>query len=102
MPRTARAMFSLREFVYGLTAHQSIRPELSRLFATTLVSAMLASIAGAQSTSEPEAGSEPEAAESAAAPEPEGYWTGPVNGPVPATIQGGKVINAQDLSTLLD
>jgi PQQ-dependent catabolism-associated CXXCW motif protein len=35
-------------------------------------------------------------------PEPEGYWTGPINGPVPATIQGGTVIDAATLSKMLD
>jgi PQQ-dependent catabolism-associated CXXCW motif protein len=35
-------------------------------------------------------------------PEPEGYWTGPINGPVPATLTGGKVIQAEELSALLD
>ena len=27
-------------------------------------------------------------------PEPSGYWTGPVNSPVPATLSGGKVISS--------
>jgi PQQ-dependent catabolism-associated CXXCW motif protein len=34
-------------------------------------------------------------------PEPPGLWTGPVNDPVPTTIQGGKVIHARDLADLL-
>ena len=33
--------------------------------------------------------------------EPDGFWTGPVNDPVPATIKGGKVIHTQDLAALL-
>ncbi len=33
--------------------------------------------------------------------EPEGFWTGPVNEPVPATIKGGKVIHTQALAALL-
>ncbi|HZO22309.1 MAG TPA: rhodanese-like domain-containing protein [Steroidobacteraceae bacterium] len=37
----------------------------------------------------------------AAAPEPAGFWTGPVNSPVPATVRGGKVIHARKLSELL-
>ncbi len=39
----------------------------------------------------------------AAAPpaEPEGFWTGPVNDPVPATVRGGKVIHTRALATLL-
>lgn len=36
------------------------------------------------------------------APEPDGYWTGPINGPVPATLSGGKVIHADELSAMLD
>lgn len=37
-----------------------------------------------------------------AAPEPGGYWTGPVNSPVPAALSGGKVISsARHLHTLL-
>jgi PQQ-dependent catabolism-associated CXXCW motif protein len=35
------------------------------------------------------------------APEPEGFWTGPVNDPVPATIKGGKVIHTRQLAALL-
>jgi PQQ-dependent catabolism-associated CXXCW motif protein len=34
--------------------------------------------------------------------EPEGYWTGPINSPVPVTLTGGKVINdAHQLRALL-
>jgi PQQ-dependent catabolism-associated CXXCW motif protein len=33
--------------------------------------------------------------------EPAGFWTGPINSPVPATIAGGKVVNAQELADLL-
>jgi PQQ-dependent catabolism-associated CXXCW motif protein len=37
-----------------------------------------------------------------AAPEPQGYWTGPINSTVPVTIAGGKVIHdAHDLQALL-
>lgn len=37
-----------------------------------------------------------------AAPEPPGYWTGPINAPVPKTLTGGKVIHsAHQLRTLL-
>jgi PQQ-dependent catabolism-associated CXXCW motif protein len=39
---------------------------------------------------------------SVAAAEPSGYWTGPVNSPVPLTISGGKVIlNAHELRALI-
>ncbi len=34
-------------------------------------------------------------------PEPTGFWTGPVNDPVPATLKGGKVIHTRDLAALL-
>jgi len=36
-----------------------------------------------------------------AAAEPTGFWTGPVNDPVPATIQGGKVIHTEELAAFL-
>jgi PQQ-dependent catabolism-associated CXXCW motif protein len=36
-----------------------------------------------------------------AAAEPDGFWTGPVNDPVPETIKGGKVIHTQALAALL-
>jgi PQQ-dependent catabolism-associated CXXCW motif protein len=34
-------------------------------------------------------------------PEPAGFWTGPVNDPVPATLEGGQVIHTHDLAALL-
>lgn len=34
-------------------------------------------------------------------PEPAGYWTGPVNSAVPATIMGGQIIHAKELADLL-
>lgn len=42
------------------------------------------------------------AAKAQSVPEPEGYWTGAINGPVPATLEGGKVIDAETLSKMLD
>jgi PQQ-dependent catabolism-associated CXXCW motif protein len=33
--------------------------------------------------------------------EPEGFWTGPINSAVPATIAGGKVIHTEELGRLL-
>jgi PQQ-dependent catabolism-associated CXXCW motif protein len=33
--------------------------------------------------------------------EPEGFWSGPINSAVPATIAGGRVIHAQELAQLL-
>jgi PQQ-dependent catabolism-associated CXXCW motif protein len=38
---------------------------------------------------------------SAAPPEPEGFWTGSINSPVPGTISGGKVIHVKRLAALL-
>lgn len=35
-------------------------------------------------------------------PEPEGFWSGPINGPVPVTIKGGTVIQVRELATLLE
>jgi len=35
------------------------------------------------------------------APEPEGFWTGPMGGPVPATIEGGTVIDTEELAELI-
>jgi PQQ-dependent catabolism-associated CXXCW motif protein len=41
-------------------------------------------------------------AEASAIAEPSGYWTGPVNSPVPQTLTGGKVIHtARELRTLM-
>lgn len=37
----------------------------------------------------------------AAVAEPEDFWLGPVNGPVPATLSGGTVIRATDVAALL-
>jgi PQQ-dependent catabolism-associated CXXCW motif protein len=34
--------------------------------------------------------------------EPQGFWTGPINSAVPATIAGGTVIHAQELAQLLE
>lgn len=33
--------------------------------------------------------------------EPSGYWTGPINSAVPATLTGGQVIHARELTDLL-
>jgi PQQ-dependent catabolism-associated CXXCW motif protein len=42
------------------------------------------------------------AAEPAPAPEPESYWTGPINGPVPATLRGAHIIDAHALARLIE
>lgn len=36
-----------------------------------------------------------------AVPEPEGFWSGPINSEVPATVRGGKVIHTEELAQLL-
>src|SRR5690349_20908692 len=41
------------------------------------------------------------AASSGEVREPEGFWSGPMNSAVPATITGGKVIHAKELARLL-
>lgn len=33
--------------------------------------------------------------------EPDGYWTGPVNDPVPATLKGAKVVHTAELAKLI-
>lgn len=35
-------------------------------------------------------------------PEPEGYWTGPINSPVPATLTGGRVVDAAEVARLIE
>src|SRR5512138_178934 len=34
-------------------------------------------------------------------PEPDGFWTGPINSPVPATLRGGKVIHTSELERMI-
>jgi PQQ-dependent catabolism-associated CXXCW motif protein len=41
------------------------------------------------------------AAAAAPVPEPQGYWTGPIHGPVAATLAGGSVIHTRKLAALL-
>ena len=36
-----------------------------------------------------------------ATPEPSGFWTGPINDPVPTSLQGGRVIHAKALAASL-
>lgn len=35
-------------------------------------------------------------------PEPDGFWTGPINSDVPASIRGGKVVHAAELQELIE
>jgi PQQ-dependent catabolism-associated CXXCW motif protein len=44
----------------------------------------------------------PTEAAAVAPDEPVDYWTGPINGPVPATITGGTVIGTAELKALLE
>jgi PQQ-dependent catabolism-associated CXXCW motif protein len=62
-----------------------------RMFALCLVAAtgMLIAVARAH-------------AQSDTPPEPEGYWQGPMNGRVPASIAGGTVIDTPALAALLE
>jgi PQQ-dependent catabolism-associated CXXCW motif protein len=72
--------------------------------AVALVLFLLAACAGTPTPAEPGKTEKPAAAsvpEPAFAPEPDGYWNGPINGAVPATIRGGRVIHATDLAELL-
>ncbi|HUN43769.1 MAG TPA: rhodanese-like domain-containing protein [Acetobacteraceae bacterium] len=47
------------------------------------------------------AASVPAAAGSEHVPEPQGYWQGPIHGPVPATITGGTVLDTAVLAQML-
>jgi PQQ-dependent catabolism-associated CXXCW motif protein len=60
--------------------------------------------ARAQSVAAPESSTQVARAETAAEPappEPEGYWTGPMNGAVPATLRGATVLKTDELTALL-
>ena len=66
--------------------------------AVVMVAAPSAGIGASDATPAPEATDHP-----SPVPEPSGYWTGPTNSPVPATLAGAKVISsAHDLRALLD
>jgi PQQ-dependent catabolism-associated CXXCW motif protein len=54
-------------------------------------------IANAHAQSKPQRAASAEPAPA----EPEGYWTGPVNGAVPATLRGATVLKTDELTTLL-
>ena len=69
---------------------------IARIFSVALILAVSPARADAADTVTPRP------ANTAAAPEPPGFWTGPINSAVPATIAGGKVINsARQLQSLL-
>jgi len=79
-----------------------------RLTVVALVSVLAAgtafaytAAAGVAATSTPQP-VVPAKGEKTADHEPDGFWTGPVNDPVPATIKGGKVIHTEDLAALLN
>jgi PQQ-dependent catabolism-associated CXXCW motif protein len=44
----------------------------------------------------------PSVAASEHVPEPEGFWMGPINSPVPATIRGGEVVHAHELAQMIE
>ena len=56
-----------------------------------LALALLAGLSAAATASEP-----------APPPEPDGFWTGAMQGAVPATIAGGTVIGTEDLAALVE
>ena len=70
-----------------------MRPVVAVLVAA-LASVTIGSAATAGSNAKPGVAATPP-------PEPTGFWTGPVNDPVPATLKGGKVIHTRDLAALL-
>jgi PQQ-dependent catabolism-associated CXXCW motif protein len=79
---------------------------LAALCATALL--VPAPAHGASGTAAPTAAAPPAAVPAVPAPhiateppEPEGFWTGPTNDPVPNTIKGGKVIHTRQLAALL-
>ncbi len=74
----------------------SVAAVARRLFACACAAALLAG--GMSAATEPPAPL-PQAATAPA--EPEDYWTGPINSPVPATITGGTVIHTPELKELL-
>lgn len=49
----------------------------------------------------PGAGGKSAASKPTGAPEPEGFWTGDDNAPLPATVHGGKVVHVQALSKIV-
>lgn len=64
-------------------------------------SAVAASADAAPATDTP-ANNAPTEDAAVAPDEPVGYWTGPINGPVPETITGGTVIRTTELRALLE
>src|SRR5689334_16537669 len=80
-----------------LSMMQRARARMSRGI-TGLCAALVMAGAWAQ---EPATEAREAAAEPTYAPEPKGYWTGPLNGPVPETLTGGKVIRLAELQMLL-
>jgi PQQ-dependent catabolism-associated CXXCW motif protein len=84
-------------------ATDALAPDGLRAVTMTLilsVASILAAsplLANAADTAKP-----PSANTATPAPEPSGFWTGPINSAVPATLAGGKVINsARQLQSLL-
>jgi PQQ-dependent catabolism-associated CXXCW motif protein len=73
---------------------------LARCLAVATILAVSPTLVVATDT--PTAATTPPPAAASPAPEPEGFWTGPINSAVPATIAGGRVVsNAHRLRSLL-
>ncbi len=57
--------------------------------------------AASASAADPPANDAPKADTAALPDEPVDYWTGPINGPVPATLSGAAVVHTPELNSLL-
>jgi PQQ-dependent catabolism-associated CXXCW motif protein len=58
----------------------------------TALSVIAAAVAGVTAVASPDSTQPHPSAATDAPPEPSGYWTGPINSPVPATLSGGVAI----------
>jgi PQQ-dependent catabolism-associated CXXCW motif protein len=68
----------------------------------TLIANARAQSAPVTETSAPAQVARAETAAEPAPPEPKGYWTGPINGAVPATLRGATVLKTDELTALLE
>ncbi len=77
-------------------------PRVVVCFAFSLSAALAAGPpAGSAAAPAAHAAARPAAHPAAGVSEPEGYWSGDINAPVPASIHGGKVIHAEQLGNLV-
>jgi PQQ-dependent catabolism-associated CXXCW motif protein len=78
---------------------------MRRIFRAGFIAVVVLSLAAGQLPAMAQASVTNESAGKTAAmgapAEPEGFWKGPVNDPVPHTIKGGRVIHTKALATLL-